>query len=54
MHAIFQLAAEPKIVQQEATEQVSHILDASYEKTKLVEVVKNIVVAYLRIDMKKS
>ena len=39
MHAIFQLAAEPKTVQQ-ATERVSRILDASYEKANLVEVVK--------------
>ena len=38
LHAIFQLATEPKIVQQ-ATERVSRILDASYEKTNLVEVV---------------
>ena len=54
LHAIFQLATEPKTVQQETTEQVSNILDASYEKANLVEAVKNIVVAYLRIDMKKS
>ena len=39
MHAIFQLATEPKTVQQ-ATERVSRILDASYEKANLVEVVK--------------
>ena len=39
MHAVFQLATEPKTVQQ-ATERVSRILDASYEKANLVEVVK--------------
>ena len=39
MHAIFQLATEPKTVQQ-ATERVSRILDASYEKANLVEAVK--------------
>ena len=39
LHAIFQLATEPKTVQQ-ATERVSRILDASYEKANLVEVVK--------------
>ena len=52
MHTIFQLATEPKTVQQ-ATERVSRILDASYEKDNLVEVVKNIVVTYLRTDVKK-
>ena len=52
LHAIFQLATEPKTVQQ-ATERVSRILDASYEKANLVEVVKNIVVTYLRTDVKK-
>ena len=52
LHAIFQLAMETKTVQQ-ATERVSCILDASYEKTNLVEVVKNIVVTYLRKDVKK-
>ena len=31
LHAIFQLATEPKTVQQ-ATEQVSRILDASYKR----------------------
>ena len=39
MHAIFQLAPEPKTVQQD-TERVSRILNASYEKANLVEVVK--------------
>ena len=38
LNAIFQLATEPKTVQQ-ATERVSRILDASYEKANLVEVV---------------
>ena len=38
LHAIFQLATEPKTVQQ-ATERVLRILDASYEKANLVEVV---------------
>ena len=52
LHAIFQLATEPNTVQQ-ATERVSCILDASYEKANLVEVVKSIVVTYLRTDMKK-
>ena len=38
LNAIFQLATEPKTIQQ-ATERVSRILDASYEKANLVEVV---------------
>ena len=38
LNAIFQLATEPKTVQQ-ATERVSRILDASYEKANLVEIV---------------
>ena len=38
LYAIFQLATEPKTVQQ-AAERVSCILDASYEKANLVEVV---------------
>ena len=53
LHAIFQLATEPKTVQQ-ATERASCILDASYEKANLVEVVKNIVVTYLGTDVKRS
>ena len=40
LHAIFQLATEPKTVQ-EATNRVSRILDAKYDKANLVEVVKN-------------
>ena len=40
LHAIFQLATEPKTVQ-EATARVSRILDAKYDKANLVEVVKN-------------
>ena len=36
LHVIFQLATEPKPVQQ-ATERVSRILDASYEKANLVD-----------------
>ena len=40
MHVIFQLAVEPNAVQK-ASHRVSHILDASYEKVNLVEVVKN-------------
>ena len=39
LHAVFQLATEPKTVQQ-AIERVSHILDALYEKANLVEAVK--------------
>ena len=39
LHVIFQLAIEPKIAQQ-VTEIVSCIIDASYEKTNLVKVVK--------------
>ena len=38
--AIFQLATEPKTVQ-EATARVSRILDAKYDKANLVEIVKN-------------
>ena len=38
LNAIFQLATEPKTVQQ-ATERVSRILDASYKKANLVDVV---------------
>ena len=52
MHAIFQLATEPKTVQQ-ATERVSRILDESYEKANLVEAVKNIVVIYQKTDVNK-
>ena len=39
LHAIFQLATEPKTVQ-EATARVSRVLDAKYDKANLVEVVK--------------
>ena len=52
-HAIFQLATKPKTVQQ-ATEQVLRILDASYEKANLVEVVKNTVVIYRQTGVAKS
>ena len=46
LHSIFQLATEPKIVQQ-ATERVSCILDASYEKVNLVEVVKKLLLSLI-------
>ena len=52
MHAIFQLATEPRIVQQ-ATERVSDILDASYEKANLGKVVKNILITWQGADVKK-
>ena len=40
MHATFELAMKPKILQQ-AIERVSYILDVKYEKENVLEIVKN-------------